>query len=711
MTLPRPTLVPTYIINHADHVLIAGPGGVVQPGGSAGFYAADTRLLSSYRVTVDGRLPEPIQDAPLRFYSIRHVLRDAQTGLVLVLDRSVRGGVHEDYVLQATGRAPVQAELAIEVGGDFADLFEVRGIGLEAPQRTVASRWDPTSGELRLGHRNGTFARGLAIRCRPWPAPWRWDDGRLVLPVALSPRSAIHVCLTWLPAGDDGSVSEAPGCHAGVRLEPERDGAPLRAPRLETSNAPLGRAWTAASWDMEALRLPIPDATGSDGPGSVPAAGLPWYLTLFGRDSIITSLQAMPFYPELARGTLERLAALQATEDDPLRDAEPGKILHEVRSGEVARLGLLPFHPYYGTHDATPLYVTLLSELYDWTGDLRLVERFLPAAEAAMGWIERFGDRDGDGFLEYQARSPHGFPNQGWKDAADAIPHADGSLAPAPLALCEHQAYAYEARLRLAELYDALARDADAARLRADAARLRDRFNDVFWWEEEGTYYLGLDGGKRPIRSVASNAGHCLASGIVPPDRAARVAARLLADDMWSGWGIRTLSAEHPAYDPFSYHTGSVWPHDNATIAAGFAVAGLRDQVARVARATFEAAAELPGLRLPELFSGLPRSDGGPPVPYPGANVPQAWAASALFRLVILLCGIAARADRAGGARVYLDPALPEWLGDVTLRGVRAAGATLDLHVAGTASTVLDNGSGLVVEHGSPPSRFPDGSG
>jgi glycogen debranching enzyme len=471
---------------------------------------------------------------------------------------------------------------------------------------------------------------------------------------------------------------------------------PPRLPRvgIHTPNRTVEAAWRQAVFDMEALRLE--DET----PGRssiIPAAGIPWFATLFGRDSLIVSMHSISGYPEFAAGALLRLSELQATGDDARRDMEPGKVPHEIRRGELATLGILPHQPYYGTHDATSLFVIVLSYLYQWTGDVRLLERTLPYAEAAMGWIEHHGDRDGDGFQEYARRSPRGYYNQGWKDAEDAIVDAAGEIAPLPIATCELQGYAYDAQLRMAEIYDVLGRSERAEELRDAARRLYERFNDAFWWEREGTYVLALDGKKRQVRSVASNAGHCLSSGIVPPERARRVAERLLADDMWSGWGIRTLSAAHPYYNPFSYHTGSVWPHDNAIIAGGFRRYGLDAEASRVAHGIFEAAAQFPMHRLPELFSGVARDEGAFPVPYLRASAPQAWAAASVFRLVAVMCGIHARVSPEGTRELYVNPALPEWLRELTINNLRAGKGAMNLHFRDGEVEELRNTTGYRV--------------
>jgi glycogen debranching enzyme len=429
---------------------------------------------------------------------------------------------------------------------------------------------------------------------------------------------------------------------------------------------------------------------------------VPWFVTLFGRDSLIVSMQGISGFPEFAAGALRRLSELQATEDDPERDMEPGKIPHEIRHGEFAQLGILPFQPYYGTHDATSLFVVVLSYLYHWIGDPALLRRYLPNAEAAMAWIDRHGDRDRDGFQEYGTRSSHGYFNQGWKDAGDAIPEADGTLPPLPIGTCELQGYVYDAKVRMADIYDVLERPQDARRLRREARRLYDRFNETFWWEEEGTYYLGLNGRKEPIRSVASNPGHLLQSGIVPPERAELVVRRLMAPDMWSGWGVRTLSSDHPAYNPFSYQTGSVWPHDNATIAGGFRRYGFAAEAAQVAKGIFDSAERLVGQRLPELFSGLPRVPASFPVPYLGANVPQAWAAGSVFRFVAILCGLHATTD-ADGQRLYVNPALPDWMPEITIKNLRVGGGALDVHFTDGVVDVLSNTSRYELVHAPAP--------
>jgi glycogen debranching enzyme len=568
---------------------------------------------------------------------------------------------------------------------------------------SLNTRWLRTAGELRTTYVNRDFRRQLVVEVDRAGSTPQFANGRLVFVMNLVPKDVWHTCVKWLPITWPGRRPTTLSCNAITEAR-----AAIPPPRLarvgvRTPNETVRSAWDQAVRDMEALRLEDPRA----GRGTyIAAAGIPWFVTLFGRDSLVVAMQGISGYPELAIGALRRLSDLQATGDDPERDMEPGKIPHEIRHGELAQLGLLPFAPYYGTHDATPLFVIVLSYLYQWSADRTLLERYLPNAEAAMRWVDTWGDRDGDGFQEYATRSSRGYYNQGWKDAGDAIREADGSISALPIATCELQGYVYDAKHRMAEIYEVLGRDDDAARLREAARTLYERFNDKFWWEAEGTYFLGLNGRKRQIRSVASNAGHLLASGIVPTDRAARVVKRLLAPDMWSGWGIRTLSSDHPGYNPFSYHTGSVWPHDNAVIAGGFRRYGFDAETALVAAGVFEAAGHFAANRLPELFAGLPREEGSFPVQYLGASVPQAWAAASVFRFVAMLCGI--RASAAGGEpTLWVDPALPSWLPELTITNLRVGRGSVDLSFRGHDVNLLRNNSGYRVERGQAPRPVP----
>jgi glycogen debranching enzyme len=397
---------------------------------------------------------------------------------------------------------------------------------------------------------------------------------------------------------------------------------------------------------------------------------------VFGRDSLLVSLQNMIVNNGFVRGTLQKLAELQASERDDGRDAQPGKILHEMRFGELAHFKKIPHTPYYGTADATPLYLVVLHEAWKWLGEEALLRQYRDVALGCLEWIDSYGDLDGDGFQEYQTRSPQGYENMGWKDAHDAVVYPDGSQVRQPKALCELQGYVYDAWMRMAEVFTALAEPDRAAELRRKAAALQQRFEERFWCAELGCYAYALDPDKKPVRTVASNAGHCLWSGIARPERAALVIKRFFEPDMWSGWGIRTLSAQNPAYNPLSYQRGSVWPHDNGIIALGCKRYGFHAEAARIARAISEAASYFESYRLPELYAGIARHPGTFPILYRGANVPQAWAAGSVFQLLQALLGLQGDAPRQ---RLYVDPHLPSWLRDVTLRGLTIGKARLDL--------------------------------
>jgi len=707
-------------INRDDRFLVCQPDGRILGGVDDGFFTRDTRLISGYDLRINGKRPLLLNSAPIQFFSARFEYTnepfiddagpvDRQT-LGIRVDRTVDEGVHEDIDIVSYAPRPVRLTIEIAIDSDFADIFDVRKDEF-VRRGQINSRWFRSRGELRTAYANGAFKRELVIAVEKADSAIQYANGRLVFVAAIAPKGAWHACVKWLPlTGSDIGAGTAADARTGRHrprtlpcnaVEIRHPGGRPNLPKvaLETPNWTVRRTWEQAVRDLDALRLE--DPTFERGV-VIPAAGVPWFVTLFGRDTLVVSMQAISGYPEFAAGALRRLGAMQATGDDPERDMEPGKMPHEVRHGELAQLGILPYQPYFGTHDATSLYLIVLSYLYQWLGDASILRRYLDNAEAALRWIDRHGDRDRDGLQEYATRSTHGYYNQGWKDAGDAIRHADGKLAPLPIGTCELQGYVYDAKLRMGDIYEILGRPKDARRLRREARTLYERVNDLLWWEAEGTYALGLDGAKKQIRSVASNAGHLLQSGIVPPERAGRVVKRLLADDMWSGWGVRTLSSEHPAYNPFSYQCGSVWPHDNAMIAGGFRRYGFDAEAARVAKGTFDAAERLSGYRLPELFAGLHRAEASFPVQYPGANVPQAWAAGSVLRLIAILAGIHATTD-ATGSRIYVNPALPDWLPSLTLRNLRAGAGSVDLTLNDGELEVLSNTTGFEVVHGAAP--------
>jgi len=702
----------TVTINRDDRVVVSQPDARIDSAADEGFFARDTRFVSGYALWVNGRPPVLLNSSPIQFFSSRYEFTNDELldtwgtipahSLAIRLDRTVDEGVHEDLDIVNYGLRAVDLTIEVEFDSDFADIFDVKSHAL-VRRGSINTRWFRSRQELRTTYVNRDFRRELVIAVELADAPPQFANGRLAFVASIPPKDVWHTCLKWLPITTGSRRRPTTlGCN---ELDPVR---PIPGPHLpkvgiQTANANVRHAWDQAVRDMEALRLEDPSVERGV---FVPAAGVPWFVTLFGRDALTVSLQSISGYPELAAGALRRLAALQATGDDPERDMEPGKILHEIRHGELAMLGILPYAPYYGTHDATSLFILVLSYLHQWTGDPSILTRYLPHARAAIEWIDRWGDRDGDGFQEYKTRSHHGYYNQGWKDAGDAIVEADGSIAELPIALCELQGYVYDAKLRMADILELLNRPDEAERLRAEARRLFERVNDVFWWPDEGTYYLGLNGRKEPIRSVASNPGHLLSSGIVPPDRARLVVERLMAPDMWSGWGIRTLSSDHVYYNPFSYHTGSVWPHDNAIIAGGFRRYGFEAEAAKVAHGIFDTAERFVANRLPELFAGLPRQRGSFPVQYLGANVPQAWAAASVFRFIAILCGIHAKSN-AEGSWIYVNPALPDWMPELTITNLRAGRGAASIRFREDDVDVLSNTTGFEIVHAPAPRAAP----
>jgi glycogen debranching enzyme len=654
--------------------LVSDARGDVEPGDEPnGLFVRDMRHLSVWRLLVDGE--------PLRLLTSRNVSHDharcyltpgstriGQDARVWARrERWVGGGFREEIVLRNETRERQRARVEVQYACDFADLFEVKALRPKRGRTHV----EQTPRGVRLRYERDGFWRSTEVALEPAPAVV--EAGRACLEADLEPGGSWRLTAEVRCAGDGLAPATAAVAEVAAPAGGAGDAAPApprRPPRLETDLEVLRRTYRQSLDDLEALRFrPLVDR-----PWTPPAAGLPWFMALFGRDSLIISYQALPFDASLAAATLQSLAALQATDVDDFRDAEPGKILHELRWGEVARFDELPMSPYYGSHDSTPLFLVLLDEYERWTGDLSLVRRLEGAARAAAGWIERFGDLDGDGLLEYRARSPRGLTNQLWKDSGNSVQFADGRLAEPPIAACEVQGYAYDACLRTARLARvAWADEGLAARLEARAYALRREVNEAFWSEERGHYVLALDGGKRQVDSLTSNTGHLLWSGIVDEERATAAAERLLAPDMFSGWGVRTLSAANTGYNPVGYHNGTVWPHDTAIVAEGLRRYGFREGASHVALGLVEAAGFFDH-RLPEVFAGFPRDETGFPVEYPTASRPQGWAAGAPLLALRTLLGL----DVAGG-RLRAVPHLPPGLLSLRLSGVRVRGAAFDL--------------------------------
>ncbi len=676
---------PQISIHQGYVVLVSEPDGQINWPSDRGLYLLDTRLISAWAVYANGEPWELLNGGSLTYDSARIFLINrafltedgpvAAHTLGLVINRAVAGGLHEDFDVTNYGRKPVRFNLELTVRSDFADTFEVKH-GKIVRRGRIVTEWSDRDQRLRTVYRNRDFIRAVSIRPTCGDSDAVYANGRLSLEVRLDPGKTWHACVLYDLEDGEKHYHAPRDCAQHAHRSPHAQEVAewrRRVLKISTSNEAFHDFYQQAIEDMAALRLPV---EGTDHMVFVPAAGLPWFVALFGRDSLIVSLQNMLVYPEFARGAIDVLSRYQAKERDDYRDAEPGKILHEIRYGELAHFRLIPHTPYYGTADATPLYLTVLHAAWRAAGDDGLLERYLPHAEAALGWIDNWGDRDGDGFQEYQTRSPAGYENMAWKDAADSMTYPDGTPVKGPKALCELQGYVYDSWLRMAEIYEALGKAERAEMLRDRAGRLYQRFNEVFWDEKGGFYAYMLDGQKRPVWTVTSNAGHLLFSGIVPEERAGRVVARLMQPDLNSGWGIRTLSADHPAYNPYSYQNGSVWPHDNGMIVQGFKCYGFVEEAAQIAHDIIDAASHFLLNQIPELYAGIERGPNAFPVQCLGANVPQAWAAGSVFMLVQALLGIHPDAPRG---RLYVDPCLPEWLPDITLHDLRLGKQRLDI--------------------------------
>jgi glycogen debranching enzyme len=654
---------------------------------ASGFFAADTRFLSRSVLTIDGDRGEPVafeQGAP-------HVAvfdLEWATGLAVRRELFVGRGLEEAMTVWNRSEREIEALLTLELASDFADIFAVKRVeddlGAPGTSEVAPSRPQHWKAAGTVEFEDEGFPARTLVHFAPAPDDADGSAARYRLRLKPGERWQLLVAVQCLLNGTP--ELDAAAFETSMRDDRRERDASLAAwwrsaPRLQApAEVTLERTWEHSLADLAALRLHWA------GSGMVPAAGLPWFMTLFGRDTLITSFQELVLGPDAAAGALRALADVQAESDDPERDAEPGKIVHELRRGKTA---LIWTDRYYGTVDATPLFLVLLSELWRWTGDDGIVLELEQAARRALNWIDSFGDRDGDGFVEYLRRASHGIDNQNWKDSYNSMVFHDGSLAHAPIAPVEVQGYVYDAKVRMAELARRVWRDeATAVRLEAEAATLRARFDEAFWLPERGWYALGLDADKRPIDALASNMGHLLWSGIVPDNHVAEVAARLTSGPLWSGWGVRTLAADEPAFDPLEYHNGTVWPHDNSLIALGLAQAGRRAEAELVVRALLDAAPFFE-YRLPELFAGGERLGDEAPGVVPTSARPQAWAAGT--PLLLLRAQLGLEPDPGSRTLRVTADTLPDWLEGFVLDGIRAFGRHWRVRVEnGKASVVSD---------------------
>jgi glycogen debranching enzyme len=674
----------TTLLNDSDAFAIFDPAGDIPLTGleTYGLFYRGTRFLERFELRLNQRFPILFDTATHTDGSelITHLANADETrdGEV-ILERSVisvarrktllDGTLYEWLRLHNFGARPLDVDLSLIFAADFLDIFEFRGLNRARRGTHVEPQVDRD--RVRLGYVGLDGIRRAAeivFDGGGWQTSGARADLRLHLEAGASATTEMRVeCLIGESPRAVLDLGSALGAVRGRRQMWSRD-----FPEMATNNDGFNRWLNRSVADITLLRC-----VGDFGPYIY--AGIPWFATVFGRDGLITALETLAFAPALAADVLRTLASLQGREVNAARDEEPGKIPHELRHGEMANLGEIPFKRYYGSVDATPLFVIVLAGYVERTADLALLEDLWPAALAAMKWIEGYGDIDGDGYVEYRRRTPRGLINQGWKDSHDAVSHRDGEPAEAPIALAEVQAYVYAARCGMAGLATRLGRHVEAARWRAQALDLRENFNRDFWIDDEHVYALALDGGKRPCGVVSSNAAHCLFAGIADAGRARQVVERLMRQDMFSGWGMRTLSSEARRYNPMSYHNGSVWPHDNAIAAAGFSHYGATQRAEVLLNAMFDVALSLEDQRLPELFCGFPRSPEQKPVPYPVACRPQAWAAGCTFMLLQAALGM--RIEAFERRITFAHATLPASVDRLVIRNLRLRDAGCDLAV------------------------------
>jgi glycogen debranching enzyme len=673
----------TRTLKHGDTFAVFDHRGDIggEPGNPEGLYHRDTRMLSQLQLLLEDERPlllsSMTQDDNALFtadLSNPDLLEDGKVALRrenIHLNRMKfiwNGACYERLVVRNFSDRPLCLRLTYRFASDFADLFEVRGEHRSARGESRAALQSDCGVALRY---KGLDQIERVTQIAFFPTPKTLTTARAGFEISLRPRATRRIFVRIGCTTEE--QSEWTGRTFYRRMRAARHAlhqSSARAASVDSSNSVYNEIVRRSVSDLYMLITDTPQ-------GPYPYAGIPWFSTPFGRDGIITALMTLWLDPTIARGVLGFLAATQATTVEPERDAEPGKILHELRHGEMANLREVPFGRYYGSIDATPLFLLLLGEYFRRTGDLETVRSLWPNAEAALAWIDHYGDRDGDGFVEYHRQTKEGLANQGWKDSFDSIFHHDGRLAEGPIALCEVQGYVYGAKRHAALLAEALGHPQRAAALAGQAEAMRLRFESQFWCEELSTYALALDGAKQPCRVISSNAGQVLFTGITSTERAQRVATTLMSSAAFGGWGIRTIGSSESRYNPMSYHNGSIWPHDNGLIAMGFARYGLQKSAAQVFSALFDAAAYMDLRRLPELFCGFARRERNAPTQYPVACSPQAWASATPLCLLQASLGLELL-DKTGEVKFY-RPMLPDFLDHVRLRNLRLSTGSVDV--------------------------------
>jgi len=675
------------MLKHTDAFIICNAHGDIVPGeaNEEGYYFDGTRFLSKFSLKIAGRTPLLLGS---------HV-KDQNDALVVILTNASLGTVQANeiriskriFLFESSFYVAVRCEnfadrradfeLSVEFAADYADIYEIRGMPRARHGTIQRAHVEESSVDLAyLGL--DRESRSTHIEFEPIPQAISASKAEYV--IKLEPRGAITLTVVFT-CRRDGRVQNRIWSHqeAEERIFAERQGQISSSATVHSSNGQFNEWFDRSFADLNMMTSELPT-------GSYPYAGIPWFNTPFGRDGIVTAFECLWMKPSIARGVLSYLAETQATEVVPEEDAEPGKILHEIRRGEMAALKEMPFGRYYGSVDATPLFVMLAGAYYEQTGDLDFIRALWPAVRAAITWMKIYGDTDGDGFIEYKRQAPNGLIHQGWKDSDDAIFHADGSPAQGTLAVCEVQGYAYGALRAAATLAERLGHFSDCEELTARAENLHERFNQSFWCEELQTYGLALDGDKKLCAVKSSNAGQCLFSGIATPSRALAVAKGLFATDCYSGWGIRTLSSNAVRFNPMSYHNGSVWPHDNGLIALGLARYGLTEYVCRLFEDIFASVTYFDRYRLPELFCGFEREEGVAPVLYPVACAPQSWSAASIFLLLRACLGL--QVDGISRQVSLTRAMLPASLRDLQIQNLKVGDIFLSFEVKGSGREI-----------------------
>ncbi len=687
-------------------VMATNPDGIISKHKEHGLWVYQSRMLSRYRWLMNGHPPLMVSNSNLEQHSwlgyyitspeaLEHGAEpNPQQSIELRLSRQIGPGMHEDVDLTNFTQSPVSIRLELEIESDFADPKE--GGGKRIQRGKLKKSWHEQKGnrgELRVDYRvqhryahqgNRGLAklhRGIVLQVDHADSKPEYRKNTLRFSVELAAHASWHACLKWLPRIEEREMTIESGCHFSKQDDQERkhitfleESTSFSAPEKSTLTSTVLRTLDQSKRDLAALRLY--DLDRKDGTWTL-AAGLPTYVALFGRDSLTASWEALMLSRDMCIGTMRELAKWQGAEINDWRDEQPGKIVHELHTNPLSVLNFNPHARYYGGVTGAIYFGTVVSGLWHWTGDKNLVRPLIDTALKGLRWADQYGNLTGDGFCRYLTRSKQGEKNQGWKDSNDAIVYEDGTQVPDPLGTCEMQAFIYASKLQLSELLWWLNDTDTAKKLFREAEELKKRFNEKFWMQDEGYLAMGLDGKGRQIKSIASDPGHCLASGIVDSSLAERVAERLMADDMFSGWGVRTLSARHPAFNPYAYHRGTVWPVENSVFTLAFARCGLHDLMHRLASAQFATATLFDYFRLPEVIAGQQR-DARHPVPaiYPRANWPQAWSASAPITILQAILGLYPYAPLNA---VLLDPHLPEWLPEISLHGLRVGQARVDL--------------------------------